>query len=209
LAYSLRNRTPRPVIRRPSHHGPVSDSPVVRCFPSFQNCSIKRTPGRTLFTRSITLSAGGALAGRRNAARKLALRYRFRVCYTEVIMLASADVFPVVSGRCTGRARRCKAKQGPRGKTAPTAESYSHSSTVFGRHQEGKRISLVTTGQASTPSAQRSSCRCPCQWIASDLAEPEIVETPDAALLNLFPGTAPYGIKARFRNARSQQSFVQ
>jgi hypothetical protein len=28
-----------------------------------------------------------------------------------VIILTSADAFPVVGGRCTGRARRCKAKQ--------------------------------------------------------------------------------------------------
>ena len=44
----------------------------------------------------------------------------FSGCYTEVIMLASADAFPVVGGRCTGRAHRCNAKQGRRGKTAPT-----------------------------------------------------------------------------------------
>jgi hypothetical protein len=29
-------------------------------------------------------------------------------------MRTSADTFPVVGGRCTGRARRCKAKQGRR-----------------------------------------------------------------------------------------------
>jgi hypothetical protein len=29
-------------------------------------------------------------------------------------MRTSADAFPVVGGRCTGRARRCKAKQGRR-----------------------------------------------------------------------------------------------
>jgi hypothetical protein len=31
-------------------------------------------------------------------------------------------IFPVVGGRCTGRARRCKAKQGRRGKTALRCE---------------------------------------------------------------------------------------
>jgi hypothetical protein len=36
------------------------------------------------------------------------------------LLRTSADAFPVVGGRCTGRARRCKAKQGRRGKTAPT-----------------------------------------------------------------------------------------
>jgi hypothetical protein len=39
-----------------------------------------------------------------------------------VIILTSADAFAVVGGRCTGRARRCKAKQGRRGKTALTYE---------------------------------------------------------------------------------------
>jgi hypothetical protein len=37
-------------------------------------------------------------------------------------MLASTDAFQVVGGRCTGRAHRCKAKQGRRGKTALTFE---------------------------------------------------------------------------------------
>jgi hypothetical protein len=59
-------------------------------------------------------------------------------------MLASADAFPVVGGRCTGRAHRCKAKQGRRGKTALTLGSYSHISTVLERRREGKKIYLVT-----------------------------------------------------------------
>jgi hypothetical protein len=42
------------------------------------------------------------------------------VCYTQVIMPTGADAFPVVGGGCTSRARRCKAKQGRRGKTALT-----------------------------------------------------------------------------------------
>jgi hypothetical protein len=41
-------------------------------------------------------------------------------CYTQVITPTSADAFPVVGSRCTGRARRCKVKQGRRGKTALT-----------------------------------------------------------------------------------------
>ena len=40
------------------------------------------------------------------------------VCYTQVITPTSADTFPVVGDICTGGARRCKAKQGRRGKTA-------------------------------------------------------------------------------------------
>ena len=39
-----------------------------------------------------------------------------------VIILTSADAFPVVGGRCTDRARRCKARQGRRGKTALMCE---------------------------------------------------------------------------------------
>ena len=41
---------------------------------------------------------------------------------TGVIMPTGADAFPAVSGECTGRARRCKAKQGRPGKTALTSE---------------------------------------------------------------------------------------
>ena len=40
----------------------------------------------------------------------------------ELKALKSADAFSVVGGRCTGRARRCKARQGRRGKTALTCE---------------------------------------------------------------------------------------
>jgi hypothetical protein len=36
--------------------------------------------------------------------------------------LTSTDAFPVVGGRCTGRERRCKAKQCRHGKTALTCE---------------------------------------------------------------------------------------
>jgi hypothetical protein len=51
-------------------------------------------------------------------------RYRchISVCYTQVIMPTGADAFSAVGGRCTGRERRCKAKQGRRGKTALTCE---------------------------------------------------------------------------------------
>jgi hypothetical protein len=37
------------------------------------------------------------------------------VCDQRVVILTSADAFPVVSGRCTGRACRCKARQRRRG----------------------------------------------------------------------------------------------
>jgi hypothetical protein len=68
---------------------------------------------------------------------------------------------PGGGGRCTGRAHRCKAKQGRRGKAALTSGSYSHNSTVFGRRREGKKISLVTTtGRCFFIIAQRGDCRC-------------------------------------------------
>jgi hypothetical protein len=40
------------------------------------------------------------------------------VCCTQVIAPASADEFPGGWRQCTGRVRRCKARQGRRGKTA-------------------------------------------------------------------------------------------
>jgi hypothetical protein len=61
-------------------------------------------------------------AGRKNAAdrRDPSLSISHYRLLHPVIMPTSADAFPVVGGRCTGRARRCKAKQGRRGKTALT-----------------------------------------------------------------------------------------
>ncbi len=84
--------------------------------------------------------------GRRNAAdgRNPSLRCHITVCYTQVITPASADVFPMVGGRCTDRTHRCKAKQGRRGRTALIFWILSHRSTVFGRRPEGKQIYLVT-----------------------------------------------------------------
>jgi hypothetical protein len=43
-------------------------------------------------------------------------RCHITVCDHRIITPTSADAFPVVGGRCTGRARRCKAKQGRREK---------------------------------------------------------------------------------------------
>jgi hypothetical protein len=63
-----------------------------------------------------------ALRGRTDATdkRNPSLRLSLYRCYTQVIMPTSNDAFPVVGGRCTGKAHRCKARQGRRGKTAPT-----------------------------------------------------------------------------------------
>jgi hypothetical protein len=68
------------------------------------------------------------------------------VCYTQVITATSADAFPVVGGRCTGKARRCKAKQGRR---EDGADVWILNSTVvrfLGRVQSEKKIFLVTKG---------------------------------------------------------------
>jgi hypothetical protein len=63
-----------------------------------------------------------APGGRRNAAdrRDPSLLCHISFCYTQVIKPTSADAFQVVGGGCTGRARRCKARQGRHGKTALT-----------------------------------------------------------------------------------------
>jgi hypothetical protein len=47
----------------------------------------------------------------------------------------SDDAFLVVGGRCTGKAYRCKAKQGRHGKTALKFGAYFLISTVFGRRR--------------------------------------------------------------------------
>jgi hypothetical protein len=64
------------------------------------------------------------LAERKNTAERLnqSLLMSHYVCDHRVIVLTGTDAFPVVGGRCTGRARRCKAKQGRRGMTALTCE---------------------------------------------------------------------------------------
>jgi hypothetical protein len=41
-------------------------------------------------------------------------RCHITVCYTQLITPKSADELPVVGGRCTGGAHRCKVKQGCR-----------------------------------------------------------------------------------------------
>jgi hypothetical protein len=75
-------------------------------------------------------------------------------------MRTTADAFLVVSGRCTGGARRCKAKQGRHGKTALTCGSYSQSSTVLERRREREKNSLVTmSARCFFVIARESNCR--------------------------------------------------
>jgi hypothetical protein len=71
-----------------------------------------------------------------------------------------ARMLAVVGGSCTGRACRCKAKQGRRGKTALTCGTYSHTSTVSRRRREWKKIYLVTMAtRRFFLIAQGSDCR--------------------------------------------------
>src|ERR1700683_5563578 len=58
-------------------------------------------------------------------------RCHITVCDHRAIAPTSADAFPVVGGRCTGRVRRCKAKQGRRGKTALTCGYFTHKVVRF------------------------------------------------------------------------------
>ena len=93
--------------------------PVVGCSLNCQNCSFKRTPGRTLLHGLIRLSAGVEMP------RTGVIRHfdcHFTVCYTQVIVRTSTDAFPVVGGTCAGREHRCKARQGRRGKRTLTFE---------------------------------------------------------------------------------------
>ena len=112
--------------------------PAVRCFPKLSKLLNQEDALSIPCLRGDFCSPQARPRGRRNAAdgRYPSLRCHFTVCCTQVIMLARADAFPVVGGRCTGRARRCKAKQGRRGKTAMTCGFYFHSSTVFGPRRD-------------------------------------------------------------------------
>jgi hypothetical protein len=102
---------------------PIYRPAEVRWCGVFQVVKTAQSRGRTertLLYRITSALRRRALAGRRDAAdrRNTSLRCHVTVCYIQVITPASADVFPMVGGRCTGRAHRCKAKQGRRGKTA-------------------------------------------------------------------------------------------
>ena len=92
--------------------------PVGWCFPSCQNCLIKRTHwAHPVWTRGFLLSAGAPSRGagmlRTGVIRHFDVTLRLA---TPDIRLASADAFAVVGGGCTGKAHGCKAKQGRRGK---------------------------------------------------------------------------------------------
>jgi hypothetical protein len=92
----------------------------------FQVVKTAQSRGRT----ERTLLFAGALAGRSTASPRYAgaggtggmpwtgltrhFRCHITVCYTQLITPTSANELPVVGGRCTGGAHRCKVKQGCR-----------------------------------------------------------------------------------------------
>jgi len=165
-----KNGTPfclRAPYRRTSRH-PASVSSGLRrpglsgvVLSSCQNCSIKRThwahPARALFLLPAGASSRSVEMLRTNLTGYFDCH--FTVCYTQVIMLASTDAFPGGWRQMHGQSAPVQGQAEPSCDTAPTPESYSHSSTVFGRHQEGKRIYLVTMTGAFLHHSAKSDCR--------------------------------------------------
>jgi hypothetical protein len=83
-------------------------------------------------------------------------------------MRTSADAFPAVGGNARTERKRCKAKQGRRGKTALTCESWSYSSTVLGSRPEREKNYLVTIAARCYPIiAQGSDCG---HWSRTEIA---------------------------------------
>jgi hypothetical protein len=118
-----RERTERTLLKALSQYcGPIK---VARCGFPWEKTT--KRPVASVYTHCEIAygdfcSPQAGHAGRGNAADRrdpslLMSHYSLR---SRVITPTSADAFPVVGGRCTGGARRCKAKQGRRGKTALT-----------------------------------------------------------------------------------------
>jgi hypothetical protein len=72
--------------------GCLGPCPEVWWFPNFQNCSIKRTPGRTPVYAVISALRRCALAGRRNAKAYSFISMSLYGSLHQVMMLTSADV---------------------------------------------------------------------------------------------------------------------
>ena len=113
----------------------ISDCPV--CHPA----SVVPWPrgpglsGRVAFPKVVKTAQSSGRTERTLPRRSPQARPRGpRPCCGQAV---SADVFRWFGGICTGRAHRCKAKQGRHGKTAPTSGSYPYISTVFGARPEG------------------------------------------------------------------------
>jgi hypothetical protein len=99
------------VIRRPRHLGPVTGGVVFSKLSKLLNqedaLSAPCLRGEFCSPQASSRSAGILRKGLISH-----FRCHITVCDYRVIILTSADAFPVVGGRCTGRARRCTAKQG-------------------------------------------------------------------------------------------------
>src|ERR1700739_4870762 len=78
------------------------------------------------------------------------------VCYTQLITPTSADELPVVGGRCTGGAHRCKVKQGCREDRADVCILDSKVVRFGGCVQsEREKIILVTMGHSVTSASRK------------------------------------------------------
>jgi hypothetical protein len=82
-------------------------------------------------------------------------RCHITVCYTQLITPTSADELPVVGGRCTGGAHRCKVKQGCHEDRADVWILASKVVRFGGRVQSEKKIILVTMARSVTSSSRK------------------------------------------------------
>jgi hypothetical protein len=87
-------------------------------------------------------------------------RCHITVCYTQLITPKSADELPVVGGRCTGGAHRCKVKQGCREDRADVLDSCFQSSTVLGAVPRARKKIGNRGGLCYLIIAQGSDRRC-------------------------------------------------
>jgi hypothetical protein len=100
------------------HGRPGQAGQVVWCFQVVKAAQSRGCAGRPLLYNNFPAPSRAAGMLRNGVVR----RCHISVCYTQVIRWARADHFLVVGGRCTGRARRCKATQGRRRETALRCE---------------------------------------------------------------------------------------
>ena len=114
------NRGSRGVVfleRKPRKGPPLRSAPIAKLLAALDFCS-PQAPSR------------GAGMLRTGVMRRFDVTLPF--CYTQVIAPTSADAFPVVGGRCTGRTHRGKAKQGVVARRLRRVDAYFHTSTSFG-----------------------------------------------------------------------------
>ena len=134
-------------IRRPCHLGPVPVTGGVVLFKLSKLLNQEHALGGPClcFISSLCTRPGGAQAYRGQTSLAA---HGFAVCGHRVIILTSADASPVAGGLCTGKRRRCEAKQSRSGRRLRHVISCSHSSTVLNRVESGRRFILVTKASA-------------------------------------------------------------